>query len=327
MPGTLPPRQLGSSGIDVGAIGLGCMGMSWGYQPSARDDERSIGVIHRALELGCSLLDTSDMYGPFTNEQLIGAALAGSERDEAVVATKVGLVVEDVAEANVSRNGRPEHVHSSADGSLRRLGIDHIDLYQLHRIDPDVPLEETWGAMSELVGAGKVRALGLSEASIEELELATAIHPVASLQSELSLWTREPLEQIVPWCEANEVTFMPFSPLGRGFLTGRLDTEELEAEDVRRQLPRFEREAAAANQAILDGVAEVAAKHEATPSQIALAWVLAQGERIVPIPGTRRIAYLEENLAAAQIELSPEDLAALDALPAPVGARYGGYSP
>ena len=300
--------------------------MSWGYGQAERDDDRSVGGIQRALDLGCDLLDTSDMYGPFTNEELIGRAIAG-RRDEAVVATKVGLVVDDVENVKVHRDGHPDHVRASIDGSLRRLGVDHVDIYQLHRIDPAVPLEETWGAMAELVEAGKARALGLSEASIDELERAAAIHPIATLQSELSLWTRDPLAEILPWCEANDVAFIPFSPLGRGFLTGRLDTDELEQSDVRRQLPRFEREAAEANQAIVDQVRAVAERHSATPGQVAIAWVLAQGEQVIPIPGTRRIKYLEENLAAASLRLSADELAALNALPTPVGERYGSYTP
>ena len=322
----LPTRRLGSSEISVGAVGLGCMGMSWGYSAGERDDARSIAVIHRALELGCNLLDTSDMYGPFTNEELIGRALA-DRRDQAVIATKVGLVVDDPKRAEVHRDGRPEHVRSAIDASLRRLGTDHVDLYQLHRVDPAVPIEETWGAMSELVTAGKVRALGLSETSIEELVRATAVHPVATLQSELSLWTREALAEIVPWCAEHDVAFISFSPLGRGFLTGRLDSERLEPGDVRTKLPRFEREAAEANQAIVDRIEQIAAASQATPGQVALAWVLAQGEQVVPIPGTKQISYLEENLAAAELALSVDDLAALDRLPAPIGERYGGYSP
>lgn len=320
-PQSIPARILGSSGIEVGAIGLGCMGMSWGYGAAERDDERSISVIRRALEIGVTLIDTSDMYGPFTNEVLVGRALEG-RREEAVLATKGGLVVDDAETAALHRDGSPDHIRAALDASLERLGVEDVDLYQLHRIDPAHPIEETWGAMAEGVAAGKARALGLSEPTLDELQRAHAIHPVASVQSELSLWTREQLDDIVPWCVANGVSFIPFSPLGRGFLTGKVTAGDLDDDDMRGTFPRFQQEAMARNQAIVDDVTEIAAANDVTPGQVALAWVLAQGSMVVPIPGTRRIHYLEENAAAAELELSTEELARLDALPPAEGERY-----
>jgi aryl-alcohol dehydrogenase-like predicted oxidoreductase len=312
-------RRLGSSGIPVGAIGLGCMGMTYAYDQDRRDDDHSVSVIHRALDLGVTLLDTSDVYGPHTNEELVGRALVG-RRDDAVLATKCGLVYSpDLAH---TRNGSPEYVRASCEASLRRLGVDVIDLYQLHRVDPEVPVEETWGAFAELVSAGKVRAIGLSEVNVAQLETCHAIHPVSSVQSELSLWTHDYLGDVLPWCRDHDVAFLPFSPLGRGFLTGALAPREFAADDFRSRLPRFSPEAMAANQAIVDAVASVARERGVTPAQIALAWVLAQGENVVPIPGTKRIERLEENAAAADLELTADDLAALAELPAPQGGRY-----
>ena len=304
-----------------GRIGLGCMGMTWAYGAEERDETESIAVIHRAAELGVTLLDTADMYGPFTNEALVGRAIAG-RRDDYFVATKCGLVVEDADEYVLSKNGRPEHVREAVDGSLRRLGIDVIDLYQLHRVDPEVPLEETWGAMAELVAAGKVRALGLSEVSVDEIERAHAIHPVASVQSEGSLWTRDAFADVVPWCAANGATFLPFAPLGRGFLTGALKPQAFGSGDFRKNNPRFQPDVMDANMVLVERVQAVAKRLDATPAQVALAWLLAQGEHVVPIPGTKRVSRLEENAGAAALTLSAEDLAELDALPAPVGARY-----
>ena len=297
------------------------MGMTWAYDPADRDDDESIATIHRAIDLGVTLIDTADMYGPFTNEELVGRALNG-RRGEVVLATKAGLVVEDVATVKIGRDGRPEHIREAIDASLRRLRTDYVDLYQLHRVDPDVPLEETWGAMAEVVAAGKAGAIGMSEVSVAELERAHAIHAVASVQSELSLWTRDALDGVVGWCADHGAAFIPFSPLGRGFLTGKLERESFGAEDFRGQLPRFTPEAMAANAAIVETVQAVAARHEVPASQVALAWVLAQGEHVIPIPGTRRRRWLEENAAAALVALGPEDLAELDALPAPVGERY-----
>jgi aryl-alcohol dehydrogenase-like predicted oxidoreductase len=323
---TLPLRRLGNSDLEVGAIGLGCMGMTWAYNPQDRDEARSISVIHRAIELGVTLIDTADVYGPHTNEELVGRALAG-RRDEVVLATKCGLVVESAPPASegyvMRRDGRPEHVRAALEASLQRLGTDRVDLYQLHRVDPDVPVEETWGAMAEHVAAGKARAIGMSEVGVDELERAHAIHPVASVQSELSLWTRDALDEVLPWCIANDVAFIPFSPLGRGFLTGRQAGATYAADDFRARNPRFTDEARQANQAIVDRVDAIARANGAAPGQVALAWVLAQGEQVVPIPGTRRIEYLEENASAAGLSLSESEFAELDALPPAVGARYG----
>jgi aryl-alcohol dehydrogenase-like predicted oxidoreductase len=313
-------RTLGSSGIAVSAIGLGCMPMSWAY--GAGDDTESISVIHRAIELGVTFLDTSDVYGPFMNEQLVGRAIAG-KRDELVIATKAGLVVEDFANYVLARDGRPEHVREACEGSLLRLGVDVIDLYYLHRVDPDVPVEDSYGVMAELVAEGKVRALGLSEVDVPTLERAAAIHPVAALQSELSLWTRDALADVLPWCAEHDVAFVPFAPLGRGFLTGNLPVDSSFGEgDFRRGNPRFQLEALTQNQAIVERVRAVAEKAGATPAQVAIAWVLAQGENVVPIPGTKRLSYLEENVGAADVELSAEALAELDDMPAPAGTRY-----
>jgi aryl-alcohol dehydrogenase-like predicted oxidoreductase len=309
------------AGRDTGPIGLGCMGMSWAYDADQRDEATSVAVIHRALELGATLLDTADVYGPYTNEELVGRALAG-RRDRAVLATKCGMTVEDIASYRLGRDGRPEHVREAIDASLRRLGTDHVDLYQLHRVDPDVPLEETWGAMAETVAAGKARAIGMSEVGVAELERAQAIHPVASVQSELSLWTRDALAEVVPWCAAHDAAFLPFAPLGRGFLTGQLQPRDFAPGDFRRNNPRFARDAMDANLALVERVRAVAERHGATPAQIALAWVLAQGDHVVPIPGTKRLERLEENVAAADVALTAEDLAELDALPEPVGSRY-----
>jgi aryl-alcohol dehydrogenase-like predicted oxidoreductase len=304
-----------------GRIGLGCMGMTWGYDPGQRDDAASIAVIHRALDIGVNLLDTADMYGPYTNEELVGRAIE-SRRDEVFLATKVGNVVVDVAEYVTAQDGRPEHVRASIDGSLRRLRTDFIDLYQLHRVDPAVPLEETWGAMAELVAQGKVGAIGLSEVTVEQIERAHAIHPVASVQSEASLWTRDAFPDVIPWCAANGAKFLPFAPLGRGFLTGAMQPRTFDAGDFRKNNPRFQPDAMDANQALVDTVKAIAERRDATPAQVALAWLLAQGEHITPIPGTRRRSRLEENAAAAGLQLTREDLAELDALPAPVGSRY-----
>lgn len=309
------------AGRETGPIGLGCMGMTWAYGADERDERESIATIHRALELGVTLLDTADMYGPYTNEELVGRAIAG-RRDEVVLATKCGLVVEDAAEYVLSKNGRPEHVRASIEGSLRRLNTDFVDLYQLHRVDPEVPVEETWGAMAELVAQGKVGALGMSEVGVDELERAHAIHPVASVQSEGSLWTRDAFAGVVPWCAAHGAAFLPFAPLGRGFLTGKLKSQRFAAGDFRKNNPRFQPEAMDANLALVERVRAVAARHDATPAQVALAWLLAQGEHVVPIPGTKRRARLDENAAAASLRLSEADLAELDALPRAVGERY-----
>jgi aryl-alcohol dehydrogenase-like predicted oxidoreductase len=297
------------------------MGMTWAYGEAERDDGESIATIQRALELGVTLLDTADMYGPFTNEELVGRAIEG-RRDEVVLATKCGNVVADVDEYVIRQDGRPEHVREAIEGSLKRLRTDFIDLYQLHRVDPEVPLEETWGAMAELVQQGKVGALGLSEVSVEQIERASAIHPVASVQSEASLWTRDAFPEVIPWCAANGAAFLPFAPLGRGFLTGELKPQSFPPGDFRKNNPRFQREAMDANLALVERVKAVAERRDATPAQVALAWLLAQGEHIVPIPGTKRRSRIEENAAAANVALTPEDLKELDALPAPAGERY-----
>jgi aryl-alcohol dehydrogenase-like predicted oxidoreductase len=297
------------------------MGMSWAYSAAGRDDARSTEVIHRAIDLGVTLVDTADMYGPFTNEELVGRALEG-RRDEVVLATKVGLVVHDVATFDIRPDGRPEHVREGIDASLRRLRTDHVDLYQLHRVDPDVPIEETWGAMAEVVAAGKAHAIGLSEATVEQIGRAHAIHPVASVQSELSLWTRDRLDDVVPWCREHDAGFIPYAPLGRGYLTGTVTADSLDDRDFRARNPRFTPEALDANLAIVDRVRAVAERLDATPAQVALAWVLAQDERIVPIPGTTKVHRLEENAAAGRLTLTPEDLAELDAAPPAHGSRY-----
>jgi aryl-alcohol dehydrogenase-like predicted oxidoreductase len=314
----IPTRRLGLDGPDVGAVGLGCMGMSWAYGAAERDDEQSMQVIRRALDLGVTLIDTADVYGPFINEELVGQAL-DRRRDDAFLATKVGLVV---GSGGMTRDGRPEHVREGIEASLRRLRTDWIDLYQLHRVDESVPVEETWGAMADLVTEGKVRYLGLSEVGVAEIEKARAIHPVTSVQSELSLWTRDPLADVLPWCASNGVGFLPFAPLGRGFLTGTVTSADFDSTDFRARNPRFTADAMAANAALVERVKAVADRIGATAAQVALAWVLAQGDTVVPIPGTKKQHYLEDNAASAFVQLSPDDLAELDALPAPVGPRY-----
>jgi aryl-alcohol dehydrogenase-like predicted oxidoreductase len=318
----LPTRTLGSGGTTVGAIGLGCMGMSWSYDPAERDHDASIAVIRRALDLGVTLIDTADIYGPYLNEELVGRALAG-RRDEAVLATKGGLAAELVdGKPRLWNDGRPEHLRQALDASLLRLGVDHVDLYQLHRVDPEVPVEESWGVLADAVAAGKARAIGMSEATVEELERAHAVHPVASVQTELSLWMRGPLGDVLPWCAERDVAFIPFAPLGRGFLTGRLTEGRFAERDVRGADPRFTWDGLAANLAILEQVRAVAGRHEATLGQVGLAWTLAQGEHVVPIPGTKHLRYLEENAAAAFLELTDADLHELDEIPHAVGARY-----
>lgn len=307
------------AGRDVSPVGLGCMGMSWLYTPTGRDDHASVEVIHAAIDHGINLFDTADVYGPYTNEELIGRAIA-DRRDEVVISSKCGAV--EVEPGVVVRNGTPEHVRESCDAALQRLGVDVIDAYLLHRLDPDVPLLDTWEAFVELKNAGKVRAIGLSEVSLEQLTACEAEHHVDVLQSELSLWTHDHLTTTLPWCEANNTVFMAYSPLGRGFLTGSYGNATFEPGDFRSTNPRFTSEATAHNQRIVDAVKEVADRKGATPGQVALAWVLSTGPHVLAIPGTRRLPHLMENIGALDVELDAADLAALSNVPAPVGERY-----
>jgi aryl-alcohol dehydrogenase-like predicted oxidoreductase len=314
-------RTLGLKGPTVSALGLGCMGMSEFY--GALDDDESIATIHRALDLGVNFLDTSDVYGPHTNEVLVGRAIA-DRRDEVVLATKFGIVRDPDDPAARGQNSRPEYVKQAAEASLKRLGVDHIDLYYQHRVDPATPIEETVGALAELVQEGKVRYIGLSEASPETLRRANAVHQITALQTEYSLWSREPEAEILPTCRELGIGFVAYSPLGRGFLTGAIQTvDDLDEDDYRRFSPRFQGENFQRNLDLVTKISELAADKAVTPAQLALAWVLSQGEDIVPIPGTKRRARLEENAAAVDIVLSDDELREIaDALPEAAGPRY-----
>jgi len=312
-------RKLGSQGLEVSEQGLGCMGMSEFY--GTTDEAEAIATIHRALELGVNFLDTADMYGPFTNERLVGRAIAG-RRDEVVLATKFGNVRGENGE-RLGIRGDAEYVHQACDASLERLGVDHIDLYYQHRVDPDVPIEETVGAMAELVAAGKVGHLGLSEAAPETIRRAHATHPITALQTEYSLWSRDPEDEILPAVRELGIGFVAYSPLGRGFLTGRFRSpEDFPDDDFRRRHPRFQGENLRRNLELVDRVRELAAEKDVEPGQLALAWVLHQGDDIAPIPGTKRRSYLEENVAASDVDLTADDLARIDAV-APKGAVAG----
>ncbi|MGO4745277.1 aldo/keto reductase [Serratia quinivorans] len=321
-------RKLGPNGPQVSALGLGCMGMSDFYSTD-HDEKEAIATLHRALELGVTLLDTADMYGPHTNEQLIGKAIKG-KRQQVFLATKFGIVRDPANPDARGVSSRPEYIRRSVEGSLKRLGVEVIDLYYQHRVDPEVPIEEVVGTMADLISEGKIRYIGLSEASVATLERAHKVHPITALQTEYSLWTRDAEQGVLAACERLGIGFVPYSPLGRGFLTGAIQRpEDLDADDFRRSNPRFQGENFARNLALVEKVTELAKQKGVAPSQLALAWVLAQGEHIVPIPGTKRRRYLEENIAAAELTLSAVELTAIEEVfpqQAAAGARYGAES-
>jgi len=311
-------RRLGD--LEASAIGLGCMGMSEFYGPT--DEQESIATIHRALELGVTLLDTADMYGPFTNEELVGRAIRG-RRERVVLATKCGIVRDEKSKMLRGLNGTPAYIKQACDASLRRLGVDHVDLYQLHRVDPATPIEDSVGAMADLVRAGKTRFIGLSEASAATLRRAQKVHPLASVQTEYSLWTRDPEDGVLDTCRELGIGFLAYSPLGRGFLTGQIKKfDDLAPDDYRRFAPRFQGDNFAKNLDLVARVEEIARAKACTPSQLALAWLLAQAPFIVPIPGTKRRKYLEENAGALNVRLSRDDLTSIDEV-APKGAAAG----
>jgi len=312
-------RTLGKQGLKVPALGLGCMGMSDFYGPASEDE--AVATIHRALELGITFLDTADMYGPFTNERLVGRAIKG-KRDQVVLATTCSNVRSEEG-AFLGIEGSPEYVRKACDASLQRLGVDHIDLYYQHRVDTKVPIEDTVGAMAELVKQGKVRFLGLSEAEPATIRKANAVHPITALQSEYSLWSRDVEDEILPTCRELGIGFVAYSPLGRGFLTGRFHNfEDLPADDYRRNQPRFQGENFRKNLDLVTHIEQVAKRKNCTPSQLALAWLLAQGQDVVPIPGTKRVKYLEENVGALDVQLTPEDLRRINEI-APQGIAAG----
>ncbi|HEV7565724.1 MAG TPA: aldo/keto reductase [Microbacteriaceae bacterium] len=317
---------LGTDGPEVSRLGLGCMGMSAFYTGSGKDDAGSIATIHRAMELGVTFFDTAEIYGPYTNEELLARAFAG-RRDEVVIASKFGMI-QHQTDGSRGLDGSPANVRISVEGSLKRLNTDYIDLYYQHRMDPGTPIEDTVGALSELVAEGKIRYIGLSEAAPETIRRAHAVHPITALQTEYSLWSRDPEDEILPVVRELGIGFVPYSPLGRGFLTGTIRSlDQLDEADFRRANPRFAGENLAANIRIVEQVDAVASEIDATPGQVALAWLLAQGDDIAPIPGTKRISYLEENVAADSLQLSAAQLAALDSVAAPVGERYADMTP
>jgi len=322
----MPKRRLGQ-GLEVSALGLGCMGMSWAYGATEVDRDEAIATIHHALDRGMTLLDTADVYGPFTNEELVGEAIRG-RRDEVVLATKFGIVRDIEAVPGVSAqtvNGRPDYVKIACEGSLRRLGVDHIDLYYLHRVDPETPIEDTVGAMKELVEAGKVRHIGLSEAAPETIRRAHAVHPLTALQSEYSLWSRDPEDGVLQTLRELGIGLVAYSPLGRGFLSGAIRSiDDLALGDYRRSSPRFMGDNFTRNLELVAVVEELAHRKGVAPAQLALAWVMAQGKDIVPIPGTRRRFRLDENIVAAEIDLTSEELEQIAAaIPLAAGDRYG----
>jgi aryl-alcohol dehydrogenase-like predicted oxidoreductase len=320
-------KQVSLGGLDVARLGLGCMGMSAFYTGRDTDDAESIRTIHRALDLGVTFFDTAEIYGPYTNEELVGRALAG-RRDGVVIASKFGLLSHRGGDGGRTLDGHPDNARAAVEGSLRRLGTDHIDLYYQHRMDPRVPIEDTVGALADLVQAGKIRHIGLSEAALETIRRGHAVHPITAVQSEYSLWTRDPEAEVLPVLRELGIGFVPYSPLGRGFLTGQITSpDDFDDDDFRKSNPRFQGENFTANLRIVDEVKAVAAEAGATPAQVALAWVLAQGTDLAPIPGTKRVTRLEENVGADALDLTPAQLDRLTAIAPPAGDRYADMTP